>query len=373
MDFSFTEEQQELQGLARRILEDKVTEELLREVEAAPDRFDRDVYLELGKAGVLGIALPADAGGGGYGIIEQCLVLQEVGRVVAPVPVLPSIVMGAATIAELGTPDQRSQWVPAAATGERILTAAFVEPLNRDPLALTTTAVRDGDAWRLTGVKTRVPSAMIADAVLVPAATDGGVGIFLVEPGTQGMTVTRQPTSNKDSDGHLELDGARVAGDALLGGTTQARAALESALLRTTVGLCALQLGVTEKALSMTAEYTKTRVQFERPIATFQAVGQRTADAYIDVEGIRLTLWQAAWRLSEGLPATTEVEVAKFWAAEGGHRVVHAAVHLHGGMGVDVDYPLHRYYLAAKQIEFSLGGATEQLLRIGQTLATEPA
>ena len=108
----------------------------------------------------------------------------------------------------------------------------------------------------------------------------------------------------------------------------------------------------------MTAEYTKTREQFDRPIATFQAVGQRAADAYIDTEGVRLTAWQAIWRLSEDLPATTEVAVAKFWAAEGGQRVVHAAQHLHGGMGVDRDYPLHRYFLWAKWLELSLGGAT---------------
>src|SRR5713101_977625 len=124
--------------------------------------------------------------------------------------------------------------------------------------------------------------------------------------------------------------------------------------------------------LEMTAEYTKTRVQFDRPIATFQAVGQRAADAYINVEGIRLTLWQAAWRLSEGLPARTEIEVAKYWASEGGHSVLHAAQHLHGGIGVDVDYPLHRYFLWGKKIEFTLGGAIQQLRRIGTALATEP-
>jgi len=112
-------------------------------------------------------------------------------------------------------------------------------------------------------------------------------------------------------------------------------------------------------------------VQFERPIATFQAVGHRCADAYIDVEGIRLTLWQAAWRLATGLPAGMEIEVAKLWAAEGGHRVAHTAVHIHGGMGVAVEYPIHRYFVAAKQVEFTLGGATEQRLRIGARLAAE--
>ena len=126
------------------------------------------------------------------------------------------------------------------------------------------------------------------------------------------------------------------------------------------------------QALEMTAEYTKQRVQFDVPIAMFQAVGHRLADCYIDVEGLRLTLWQAVWRLEEGLPASTEVEVAKFWAAEAAHRVGHACVHVHGGTGIDEDYPLHRYFVAAKAIEFALGGATDQLLRIGRTFAATP-
>jgi alkylation response protein AidB-like acyl-CoA dehydrogenase len=126
---------------------------------------------------------------------------------------------------------------------------------------------------------------------------------------------------------------------------------------------------VTERALELTAAYARTREQFGQPIGSFQAVAQRLADAYIDVEAIRLTMWQAAWRLSEGLPAGTEVAIAKFWAADAGHRVAHTAVHVHGGMGVDLSYPLHRYFTAAADNEFTLGGATAQLRRIGAALA----
>jgi alkylation response protein AidB-like acyl-CoA dehydrogenase len=141
---------------------------------------------------------------------------------------------------------------------------------------------------------------------------------------------------------------------------------------RATAAVCATMAGVAETAVRMTAEYTKTREQFDRLIATFQAVGQRAADAYIDAEAIRLTAWQAAWRLDTGLPAAAEVAVAKFWAADGGQRVVHAAQHLHGGVGVDRDYPLHRYFLWAKHLELTLGGATAQLLNLGSLLAHEP-
>ena len=280
--------------------------------------------------------------------------LEQVGRTVAPVPVLATTVLGAAPIAEFGTPEQIADHVAPAIAGEKILTAALTERLNPDPTHPTTTAVKDGADWVLTGTKVCVPAGPLADLVLVPADTGVGVGVFLVDPEGPGVTMTRQQTTNKDAEGLLEMNGAPAVD--VLGEIGHGEHITQWILERGTVGLCAQQLGVLGKALEMTAEYTKTRVQFDRPIATFQAVGQRMADGYIDVEGVRLTTWQAAWRLSEGLPAATEVEVAKFWAAEAGHRVAHTAVHLHGGMGVDVDYPLHRYFIAAKQIEFTLRG-----------------
>jgi acyl-CoA dehydrogenase len=143
--------------------------------------------------------------------------------------------------------------------------------------------------------------------------------------------------------------------------------------LRGSAALSSEALGVCAEALRLTAEYVKTRKQFDQAIGTFQAVGQRAADAYVDTEAIRLTSWQAAWRIAEGLPAEDAVAVAKFWAAEGGQRIVHTAQHLHGGIGVDRDYPLHRYFLRAKQIELSLGGATGQLRALGRRLAAGEA
>jgi acyl-CoA dehydrogenase len=374
MDFGFSEAQHEVQGLARRILEDMVTVERLQEVESRGEaRFDPGTWRALADANLLGMGLPDDLGGSGYGLIEQCLVLQEVGRTVAPVPVLASIIMGALPVVAFGTADQRERWVRPAATGEVILTAALAEPLNRDPLGPATTARRGRGGWRLDGVKTCVPAATLADAILVPATLDeGGVGIFIVEPTNAGVLVSPQRTSNRDVEGYLELDGARVDDSARLDVGDAGSQAVEWIVERATLGLCAMQLGVTDRALTATAGYATTRVQFERPIATFQAVGHRCADAYIDVEAIRLTLWQAAWRLSAGLPAGPQVAVAKYWAALGGHRVAHAVVHVHGGMGVATEYFIHRYFLAAKQIEFTLGGAKEQLLRLGTHLAAEP-
>ena len=139
-------------------------------------------------------------------------------------------------------------------------------------------------------------------------------------------------------------------------------------LARATTGLSALQLGVADRALRITADYTTERKQFDRPIGSFQAVHQRAADAYIDVEAMRLTLWQAAFRLAREEPADAEVAVAKFWASEGGHRVAYAAEHLHGGIGADIDYPIHRYYLWARQIQLTLGSGAHQLEALGREL-----
>ncbi|MDQ2650346.1 MAG: acyl-CoA/acyl-ACP dehydrogenase [Actinomycetota bacterium] len=369
MDFSFTDEQQELGGLARRILEDKVTEPVLREVDAAGVRFDKGTWQALADAGLLGIGLPVELGGGGYGIVEQCVVLEQVGRTVAPVPVAASTVLGALPIAQFGSDGLRQRWVTAAADGSAILTAAYAEPANRYPEQPATTASPDGVGWRLTGVKTCVPAGSIADAFVVPATAPEGPALFLVERGASGLTVEAQATTDRDAYGHLVLDGVAVPGDAVIGSVADGREIVAWSFERATIARCAEMLGVLARALEMTGDYTKQRVQFDRPIATFQAVGHRLADCYIDIEGLRLTFWQAMWLLEEGRPAATEVEVAKYWAAEAAHRVGHAVVHVHGGTGIDEDYPLHRYFVAAKALEFALGGATDQLLRIGAAFA----
>ena len=142
--------------------------------------------------------------------------------------------------------------------------------------------------------------------------------------------------------------------------------------LHNALGRTAFQLGVVERALELTALYAREREQFDRPIGSFQAVSSRLADGYIDVKALRLTLTQASWRVAEGLPAEVDVNTAAFWAAEAGHRVAHTAVHVHGGVGIDMDHPVHRYFLAAKQTEFAVGGATGQLLQIGRELAETP-
>jgi len=373
MDFAFDESQREISELAAKILGDLVTHTRLKELEANGEFFDATVWAELAKANLLGLAVPEEYGGSGLGIIEMVLLLEQVGRHVAPVPVLHTQVGVGLTLAEFGSDALRKEWLPKIAAGDVIMSAALLEPHGDDPGAPSTTATRDGDGWILSGTKGYVPFADRAARILVPARTgEGAIGVFLVDVKASGVDVVAERATNGEPQARVDLREVRVAGNDVVGDPSAGDAVVRFAVDRLLVGQCALMLGVTEQALAMTAEYTKGRVQFDRPVATFQAVGQRAADAYIDVEAIRLTTWQAAWRLAEGLPATNEVLSAKFWAADGGQRVVHTAQHLHGGIGVDVDYPVHRYFVWAKTIELWLGGATRSLLRLGANLASEP-
>jgi alkylation response protein AidB-like acyl-CoA dehydrogenase len=369
MDFSPTSAQDDLSALTGRILTDQVTPERLRQTEAGPERFDRALWSELARAGVLSAALPEAAGGAGFGLLEQCSVLIEIGRAVAPVPYLASIVLGAAAVAEFGSSAQLARWAEPAARGSVILAAALAEDDSEDPSAPATTAHQSDGGWRLTGTKTSVLAGTAADVLLVPASTPSGVAVFLVTPGDPGVTVRPQQVTGGDAAALIELAGAAVPDDRVLGSVAAGRDIAGWLAARATVGLCALQLGVTERALELTAAYARSREQFGKPIGSFQAVSQRLADGYIDVEGIRLTLWQAAWRLAAGRPAGTEIATAKFWAADGGHRVAHTAVHVHGGVGIDMEGTVHRYFAAAVHNEFALGGATAQLRRIGAVLA----
>jgi alkylation response protein AidB-like acyl-CoA dehydrogenase len=369
MDFSLSEEQHATRDLAKQILGDLMTPERHRELEKAGEWTDPKVWSALADAGLLGIALPEAHGGAGLGFLEVALVLEEVGRTAAKVPYFASIVLGAMPIAEFGSPEQQGQWLPKVVSGEAVLTAALVEP-RRAPSAPATTATRSGDGWALSGEKDFVPAGLDASLVLVPAATDDGVTVFLVDPKAKGVGIERIDTTTGIPEARLTFDATPAVG--VLGDVGGGAAIIDWITLRATAGLAAIAVGVCDAALRITAEYTKTREQFGRPIATFQAVSQRAGDAYIDTEAVRLTALQAAWRISAGLPADDQVAIAKFWAADGGQRVVHAAQHLHGGMGVDRDYPVHRYFVWAKWLELTLGGATAQLLKIGKSLADRP-
>jgi len=364
MDFTLSDEQQAIIDLAARILGDKITDARLRELAAAGDLFADDAWSALAEAGILALCLPEVDGGSGFGVLELALVCEQVGRHVAPVPFLPVAASGL-VLGEFASDDLRSRLLPGLAAGTTFVIPAVAEPGSYGaPTRPTTRLTAAVAGWTLDGEKQFVPWADRADALLVPATSpDGRVVLAVVDPTATGVSSEALVTTSGLPESHVRFDGVVVAD------VISDPGAVGRLLDVLTVGVCAVQAGVSEGALRLTATYTSERKQFGVPIATFQAVAHRAADAYIDVQGIRFTMYQAAWRLDEGLPAAEELHVAKFWAADGGHRVAIAAQHLHGGIGVDTDYPLHRFYLWTKQLELTLGGATEHLRRLGVLVA----
>lgn len=373
MDFQLHEDDVAAAQLARGILDDHATNERQKQLESAGATHDEMLWRALADASVLGVAMPEEQGGSGLGFLALGLVLQEVGRAVAKVPAYPALALGALPLARFGSDARKNALLPGIARGERIVTAALAEYDSSDPHAPLTRAVREGGEHRLHGVKTMVPAAQLASHVIVPArCDDGSIGLFLVEPAASGVTLAAQETSDGQPHAQMTLDGVRVDDASRLAGGEGASAgadALRWLVERATVARCMMQLGVTERALEMTAQYGRERVQFDRPIGSFQAFHQRAADAYVDVTAIRLTAWEAAWRLASELPASEHVAVAKFWASEGGQAASYACQHLHGGIGIDVDYPLHRHFRWAIQLEHELGSAKHHLERLGCSIA----
>ncbi|AKK29589.1 acyl-CoA dehydrogenase family protein [Mycobacterium sp. EPa45] len=365
MDFTRTEAAQDLSGLVGTIVDAVCTPQHQRELDALEQRFDTELWRKLIDADILSTAAPESVGGAGFGVLEQTAILAALGRQLAAVPYLESVVLGAGVLGRVGTPELREQWGAPAVAGEKVLTVALDGEFGQGPVQATAS----GDGFRLTGTRTQVAFGPVADAFLVPAETDSGTRVFLVAKDDAGVSVTALLTTGLSSAGELDLAGVEVGADRIVG-DAEVLAWLST---HRTLGYTAFQLGVLERALELTAEYARTREQFDRPIGSFQAVSARLADDYIDVKGLGLALVQASWRLSEDLPADPEVATAAFWAAEAGHRVAHTTVHVHGGVGIDVDHQVHRYFLTAKQIEFALGGATAQLRQIGRELADTPA
>src|SRR5271163_1038967 len=365
MDFTFTEEQETISKLARELFERRATSERLTELEAGDTRYDAALWKELAAVDLLGVALPESVGGScvsGGGFVELGVLLAEVGWSVAPVPVYATLVLGADPIARHGSTQQQRRFLPGVVAGTRILSAGLQEPGRSDPAGPATTAHRDGANWRLDGTKELVPAAQLADTVLIPASTDGGdVGLFLLATDAPGVEIRPVETTNREPCADVFLDGAVVSAEDQLHGTHL----IGSLFTRALVGLCAIQVGVADRALQMAATYTTGREQFGRPIGSFQGVQQRMADAFIDVEAIRWTTWHAAWLIAHGRPTDRAAAIAKFWAAEAGARVTATAQQVHGGMGIDITYPVSRYFLWAKQIELALGSAPQQLVRLG--------
>ncbi|WP_214104057.1 acyl-CoA dehydrogenase family protein [Acrocarpospora catenulata] len=368
MDFSFDADQLEIQQLAEQILTDKATAARLRELDVRASPVDEELWQELARAGLLGMALGEDVGGGGAGFLEFCLVLQCAGAAAAHLPLIDVIVSAALPVERFGSKELRARLLPSVADGSAYLTAAPDRPDGR----ATVRAARDGEDWTLSGVRSLVVLADRALRVLVTADDEQGrAGLFCVDPQAAGVLLEPQQTMTGRPAHRVTLSGVRVPAEDVLLPPGEADEALAWLRDRVAAAVCVEQLGVCAVSLRLTAEYVSEREQFGRPIGTFQAVAHRVADAYIDLEAIRLTTWQAVWLLDQDGDAREELAIAKWWAADAGPRILQAAQHLHGGISVDLDYPVHRYSLLGKRNELRLGGPTAQLRDVGALLARD--
>jgi hypothetical protein len=372
MDFKLTDEQSAVSEAAGGLFSGLVDAEKIADVEGSTDRIDRDLWKSLAEADLLGLAIPESDGGAGYGLMELCLLLEAQGNAVAPVPLWSALVLGALPLARFGSETQRAAWLPGVVAGDVILTAALSGSANSATSMPSVQAGASGDGFVLQGTELAVPQAHLADRIVLPARTDDGrVLLVLLDPAAPGVTLERATTTNREIHPHLHLAGVTVGEDDILVGPDGGRAALDVLQVAATTALCALQVGVCEAALTMTAAYLNGRQQFGRPLSTFQGTMLRAADAAIDIEAMRVTWQNAAWRFDTGRDATDAARVAKWQASERGQRTVHATQHLHGGMGADISYPIHRYFLWGKQIELLLGGPSVQLAKLGADIAAQ--
>jgi alkylation response protein AidB-like acyl-CoA dehydrogenase len=358
MDFDLGDDQLAVRAVAEDVLGRHADAKRLADVEAGKERFDRELWRQLAASGVLGLAVPENHGGDGLGVPEFVIALIEQGRRVPLVPLWETVVLGAMPIARFGSRQQRDSWLPRVVDGSAVLTAAL------EPGAVRATG---GDGtWSLTGTCVSVPAGHLADAVVVPAAPDGGAQrLFLVEAEQPG--VSRQPFERTDRALSADLIFDAAAAEPLDGGRDEDRC--EWLRQRAWAGLAALQLGVSQESVRRAAAYMGERHQFGVPLATFQAVAHQAADCHIDTEAMEVTLWDAVWRLDTGRPAAAAVHVARWWAAEAGDRVARVVQHLHGGLGADITYPVHRYMLWSSQLANTLGSAAWHLGRIGEYVA----
>lgn len=365
MNFELSDEQTVVSDLAGRIIADLATTARVKAVEAAGG-FDRDLWSAMADAGLLGLCLPEAHGGSGMGMVELALIAEAQGRHVAPVPVVPTIA-SAITVALHGSAELCAAVLPGVIDGSLVLTSALAESGANDVRTTTVRATPEAGGHRLTGFKPAVPYGQYAARVLVPAHDgQGNVAIYAVDTADLGVTIEPAITTDRQAAAHLTLD--TVVPEWATFGTADT---LTELVLAFTTGWCAVHLGVAEGSLAITADHVRTRNQFGKPLSSFQAVGQRAADGYITTEALRVTAMNAAWRMAEHLPAAHDVLVAAYWASEGGQQVTLACQHLHGGIGADIDYPVHRYFQWSSQLANTLGTASSHLARLGTMLADD--
>ncbi len=318
-------------------------------------------WSELAKAGLLALTLPGWLDGDDLGADAAGVLLAEIGRRAACVPALATIMLGVLPVARWADRSLAERLLTGVAAGQVTLTAGLREPSAPTPAEPATVAVLAGTTCTVSGTKVGVPYAGESNWILVPASVAGQVtsdqdrAVVVVEAAAAGVTLTRTPVAGDTPEYTVRLD------DAPITGVLPGRAAVDDLYLLAAAGAAALAAGAVAGALDLTARHVATREQFGRPLAAFQAVAQQVADIYITCRTLRLTALSACWRLSSGLDATDDAHVAAYWLAAQAPAALRACHHLHGGIGLDIGYPLHRYYSLVKDLARLVGGADHRL------------
>lgn len=378
MDILPTEEEQMLKNVAREFLETEVSTALVREMELDGLGYPPALWKQMAELGWLGMSLPEEYGGQGLPITYLGLILQEAGRVMAPVP-LHSTMVAALTIAEEGSDQQKKEILPAVSDGNMVLTWAVHERDARlIPEAMELEAKADGDGWVLNGTKMFVDNFVVAGRCLVAARTspascsNQGISLFLVDTNGNGVNQTALSTLAKDKQSRVDFNDHRVEKVALLGQVDQGWPIVEAMLDRATALICCQMVGAARKDAEMAIEYAKNRVAFGRPIGSFQSVQHLLADMLLHVDGGEMLTFEALWKMDEGLPASVEVSQAKAFCNEKCESVVRTSQVIHGGIGFMMEFDLHLWFRRVTSWSLRLGTTYEHRAKISAALLDVP-
>lgn len=364
MNLALSEEQEMLRKTARHFLTEKCPKTLVREMEEDEKGYSPKLWQEMAELGWMGLVFPEKYDGSEMSLLDLAVLLEETGRACLPGPFFSTVVLGGLPIMDAGNEKQKEQYLPKIASGEAIFTLASMEANGKyDAASITAKAVADEDAYIISGTKLFVPDAHIADYILCVTRTndqaeaENGITIFIVDAKSTGISHTGLKTIARDKLCEVTLDQVRVPGENILGQLDQGWSVLQKIIERAAVAKCCEMLGGIQQVLEMTVDYAKERVQFERPIGAFQAVQHHCANMAIDVESSRSNTYLAAWMLSEGLPTSRQVAIAKMWMNEAAGRVIHLGHQVHGTISLTLDHDLHFYNTRIKAAQVTFGDA----------------
>lgn len=361
MDLDFNSEQELLRDMVRGVCAKHASLEVVRELENDPTGYSESFWGQLAELGLLGLTIPEKWGGSGMSMLEGMIVYTEFGRALAPSPHFVSSVVSGGIIAAGGTDEQRQEWLPKIASGEAILTPAWLEPdRGFGPKGVAVTAEPSGDGFTLTGVKRHVTFAQAADRLLVLARRPGtgadadGVVMVLVDPKASGVTLTQQQSIASDTQFRVELNGVQVGADAVIGGSQPAGWSVFDEVMHDGIILLAAQaVGGARYALDITVQYSKDRQQFDKPLGAFQALAHNMADAVTNVDAAETIVWEAAWARDNGKPVTKLAPMAKLMACNVFRDVTAMGQQIFGGVGFTVDYDIQLYFRRAKNLQLT--------------------